>query len=184
MQAYIILSSLLYSEWWLQRKKVPIVANQCAGFITYRLEPGRPAGYWTERWLILPQSWRRSRCYVALDVQREVVRVRLLFSSTEFTSIQWQFIERHIHSVTQGILCCSKTRGFLAGVHQVFDSTFFSSLFAILRRAAISVVMYVCPSVLPSVRLSSLPSVCTEQLGYHWRDFPKIWYLIIFLKSI
>jgi len=45
---------------------VPIVVNQCAGFITYRLEPGRPAGYWTKWWLIAPERWRRSRCFAGL----------------------------------------------------------------------------------------------------------------------
>jgi hypothetical protein len=32
----------------MEIKKVSIVAGQCAGFITYRLEPGRPGGYWTK----------------------------------------------------------------------------------------------------------------------------------------
>jgi len=28
------------------------------------------------------------------------------------------------------------------------------------------------------------PSVCMEQLGCHWTDFPEIWYFRIFRKSV
>ena len=46
------------------------------------------------------------------------------------------------------------------------------SAFANLRKATISFVM----SVRPSVRI--------EQLGCHWTDFLEIWYLSIFRKSV
>ena len=46
-------------------------------------------------------------------------------------------------------------------------ATFFSA-FAKLRKAIISFVMSVCPSV----RM--------EQLGFHWTDFHEIWYLNFF----
>ena len=44
--------------------------------------------------------------------------------------------------------------------------------FAKLRRATISFVM--------SVRLSN----CMGKLGFHWKNFHEIWYLIIFRKSV
>ena len=49
-----------------------------------------------------------------------------------------------------------------------------------LRKATISFVVSVRPSVRPSVCLS----VRTEQLGSHWTDFDKIGYLSIFRKSV
>jgi hypothetical protein len=106
------------------------------------------------------------------DVQREVVRVHLLSISTDFTSIQWQFIALHIHSVTQGIICYFKTRVFLAATSGL-QERIFSRLFEILRTATISVVMSVCPSLLLSVRLSINPSVRMEQLGYHQEGFSQ-----------
>ena len=39
-------------------------------------------------------------------------------------------------------------------------------------------------SVRPSFRLSVRLSVHMEQLGSHWKDFNKIWYLSVFLKSL
>jgi hypothetical protein len=52
----------------------------------------------------------------------------------------------------------------------------FSGAFAKLRRATISSIICVCPSI--------LPFVCMEQLGSHWTDFHEIWYLRIFHKSV
>ena len=45
-------------------------------------------------------------------------------------------------------------------------------MFTKLQKAAISIVMSVCPSV------------HMKQLGSHWADFHKIWYLNIFQKSV
>ena len=48
--------------------------------------------------------------------------------------------------------------------------------FSKLRKATVSFVMYVRPSIRPSVR--------NEQLGYHWTDFHKTRYLRIFRISV
>ena len=48
--------------------------------------------------------------------------------------------------------------------------------FAKLRKATISFVMFVCPSVCQSIRIEQLGSYCT---GFH-----EIWYLSIFRKSV
>jgi len=45
-----------------------------------------------------------------------------------------------------------------------------------LRKATISFIMFVCPSVHLFVSLS----VRVEQLGSDWEDFDEIWYLSIF----
>jgi hypothetical protein len=50
----------------------------------------------------------------------------------------------------------------------------FLGAFAELRKATISFIMSVCPSV--SVRI--------EQLGSYWTDFGESWYLDIFRKSL
>jgi hypothetical protein len=42
------------------------------------------------------------------------------------------------------------------------------------QKATVSFVMSVRPSIHPSVRM--------EQLGFHWTDFHKIWYVRIFSK--
>ena len=53
-----------------------------------------------------------------------------------------------------------------------YDERAFLGAFAKLRKATISSVMSVCPSV----RM--------EQLGSHWTDFHEICYLSIFLNSV
>jgi hypothetical protein len=68
---------------------------------------------------------------------------------------------------------------YLLNVFLIFTSwiwLFLSFLvaFAKLRKSAISFVMFVCPSVLLSVRM--------EQLGSHWTYFHEIWHLSIFGK--
>ena len=71
------------------------------------------------------------------DVQREVARVHLLFSSTEFTLIQWQeFFVRQIHSAIQGILCSSETRSFLvdtAGLQGAVYDFFAQSVLCLIK---------------------------------------------------
>ena len=52
----------------------------------------------------------------------------------------------------------------------------FSDAFTELRKAAISFVM----SVRPSIR----PSVSTEQLNSHWTNFHEFSYLSVFRKSV
>jgi hypothetical protein len=47
--------------------------------------------------------------------------------------------------------------------------------FAKLRKVTNSLVMFVCPSVRPSVRM---------ELDSHWTDFQEIWYLCVFRKSV
>jgi hypothetical protein len=54
--------------------------------------------------------------------------------------------------------------------------TGFLGAFEKLQKAAISVVMSVCPLVRSSVRI--------QQLGSHWTEFLEIWYLSIFRKSV
>ena len=49
-----------------------------------------------------------------------------------------------------------------------------------LQTATITFIVSVRPPVCSSVR----PSVCMEQLGFHWTDFHEIWYLRIFRKSV
>jgi hypothetical protein len=48
----------------------------------------------------------------------------------------------------------------------------FLGAFTKLRKATISFVM--------SVR----PSVCMKELGFHWTDFDETWYLSFFRKSV
>jgi hypothetical protein len=45
-----------------------------------------------------------------------------------------------------------------------------------LQKATISFIMSVCPSVHLSIHM--------EQLGSHWTDIYKIWYLNVFFKSV
>jgi hypothetical protein len=52
--------------------------------------------------------------------------------------------------------------------------------FAQIRRATISFVISVRPSVRPVFR----PTVCTEQLGSYWTDFHEILYLSLLRKSV
>jgi hypothetical protein len=52
----------------------------------------------------------------------------------------------------------------------------FSDVFAKLRKVTINIVM----SVRPSFRLS----VGMQKLGFHWSDFPEIWHLGIFRKTL
>jgi len=52
----------------------------------------------------------------------------------------------------------------------------FLGAFEKLRKAIISFVTSVCPSIYLSVRM--------KQLISHWTDFHKIWYLNIFRKSV
>jgi hypothetical protein len=52
----------------------------------------------------------------------------------------------------------------------------FLGAFAKLRKATITFTK--------SVRLSIYLSVSMEQLGSHWNDFRKIWYLNVFRKSV
>jgi hypothetical protein len=52
----------------------------------------------------------------------------------------------------------------------------FSGVFAKLRKVTINIVM--------PVRLFFRPSVRVEKLGFHWKDFLKIWYLTIFRKTV
>ena len=57
-----------------------------------------------------------------------------------------------------------------------FVYALFLGAFAILRKATISFVMSVCPSVRPSVRMEQLRSHCT--------DFDETLYLRLFRKSV
>jgi len=57
-------------------------------------------------------------------------------------------------------------------------SNLFGSLVE-LRKATVSFVIYVRPSVCVSIR----SSVRMEQLGTHWTDYHEIWYLNVFRKS-
>ena len=52
----------------------------------------------------------------------------------------------------------------------------FLGAFAKLRKETIIFIMSVCLYVRPSVRM--------EQLGFHWTDLRKIWYLSILRKSV
>jgi hypothetical protein len=52
----------------------------------------------------------------------------------------------------------------------------FSVLFAKLRKVTISIVM--------PVRLFFRPFVRMEKLGFHWKDFPQIWYMSIFRETV
>jgi len=54
------------------------------------------------------------------------------------------------------------------------------SAFAILRQAIIRFVMFVCPSVRPSIHLY----VRMEHLGFHWTNIHEIWYRSIFWKFV
>jgi hypothetical protein len=54
----------------------------------------------------------------------------------------------------------------------VLITELFLGALAQLRKATISFVMSVCPSV------------CTEELCSHWNGFHEIWYLSVFLKSV
>jgi hypothetical protein len=61
----------------------------------------------------------------------------------------------------------------------VFDTSSpltFSGVFAKLGKVTVSIVMSVRPSFGPPVRM--------EKLGFHWTDFPEIWYLSIFRKTV
>ena len=62
-----------------------------------------------------------------------------------------------------GTVCCFYLVNFL-----------FFFYFEKLRKSIISFIMYVCPSVHPSVRV--------EQLGSHWKDFREFVYLSIIRK--
>jgi len=52
----------------------------------------------------------------------------------------------------------------------------FLGAFEKVRKAIISFVMYVSPTVSPSAIM--------EQIGSHWTDFHEIWYLSSFRKSV
>jgi hypothetical protein len=82
----------------------------------------------------------------------------LVLEGTASNFAYWELLRwsarRHAHSHT----CLS---------HKIFLGTF-----AKLRKATISFIMYV------------RPSVHIEQLGFHWTDFRKIWYLSIFRKYV
>ena len=58
----------------------------------------------------------------------------------------------------------------------LFIGSIFLGAFAKLRKATVSFVMYVHPSVRHSTRM--------QQIGSHSTDFHEIWYLRIFRKSI
>ena len=60
----------------------------------------------------------------------------------------------------------------MKSIFTVQISAYLLGVFAKLRKATISFVM--------SVR----PSVPKEQLGSHWTDFHEIWYLNIFLEKL
>jgi len=49
---------------------------------------------------------------------------------------------------------------------------------------AFAKLRWVTISFVKSVRMFVYPSALVEQLGSHWEDIHKIWYLIIFRKSI
>jgi hypothetical protein len=68
---------------------------------------------------------------------------------------------------------CIWIRVFVVLVH-LFEP--FLGAFTKLRKATVSFVVSIGPSV--------LPSVCMQQLGFHWTDFHQILYLGIFLKYV
>jgi hypothetical protein len=71
----------------------------------------------------------------------------------------------HLRVYGLGVFTCRVT----SWQHKIW---LFLGAVANLRKAAISVVISVCPSV----RI--------EQLGSHWTEFHEIWYLSIFRKSV
>jgi hypothetical protein len=71
---------------------------------------------------------------------------------------------------------CEVTVNLLSQLQQCTVRHVTLGAFAKLHKAAISFVMY--------VRLSDRPPVRMEQLDYHWTNFNKIWYFIIFRNSV
>ena len=150
--------------------------NQCGGFITYRLEPGRPAGYWTKRWLIAPDRRLRSRCFAVLTSNvrsYEFIYCPFRLTSPQFSGSSSRCTYIRLHK--EFFAALRPESSSLIG--QVFGSAFLVdySKFCKQRLLASS-----CLSVSLSIHLS----VRTEQLGYQWTDFHKIWYLSIFRKFI
>jgi hypothetical protein len=70
-----------------------------------------------------------------------------------------------------------KTYNFSKVNELMFSSSMhFLGAFPKLRKATIGFPMSVC--------LSVCPSICTEQLDFHWKDLHEFWYLNIFRKSV
>jgi hypothetical protein len=82
------------------------------------------------------------------------------------TSANWSGPYKKVHKLSMGI--CSS--------HNWSDCPSFLNAFAKLRKATISFVMSVCPSLYLFVRMEQLSSLC--------REFGKIWYRIYFPKSV
>jgi hypothetical protein len=88
---------------------------------------------------------------------------------------QWQVFTNTRRVITQKntVLCYFETEVWNHVQQTTLYSTFLG-VFSKLRKATISFVIFVRPSVCLSVRM--------EQLGSHWTYFHKIWNLFIFSK--
>jgi hypothetical protein len=110
---------------------VSIVAGQCAGFITYRLEPGRPGGYWTKLWLILSERCRGSRCFAAL--MHNVRSPEFIYCSVPLSLFQFSGSSTCCTYVRLHKAFFAAVRGFLAhlvGFREAFE--FFTAVWGFL----------------------------------------------------
>ena len=134
----------------------------------------------SNNWLLLKQEWTLG-CH---NPRRFVEHFIVIFPQKIFRKTSgldtscWQRTVAEISHVISYTYSSSRQDVSFSGVlnHQQHRcenlKTHFLGPFAKLRKATISFVMSVCPS-----------SVHGEQLGSHWTDSDKTWYLSLFRKS-
>ena len=110
----------------------------------------------------------------AQDISRQLYWI---LRGEECVELNLHSTHLHVHSVVLKLLINIEFLNFNMTKERLLQkgNETFSRKFAKLRKATISFVMFVRPSVRPSLRM--------QQLGSHWTDFREILYLSIFRKT-